>query len=336
MIRLALALALGAVLAADTAAIQRGREALRRRQYPRAVRILEPVLAADPESNPAAIYLGYAYGGLHRCEEAMELLRPRVAMRAFTAAAARMAATCAARLGEASEAVYFSELALLLSPEDTSARVALALYADWAGDDQLSRSAMAELELSAPEDPEVIGARASLLLAHGLLEEAAEQLDALPQGPRYAAMRQLLLGRLALDLGEPDRAVAPLRRSFWRQRSYLPGVALWAEAVRRQGAPEEALTVLDYTADSLYPPAIRARYTDAVRARVAVDLGDLHGAAQLVRAALDRDPLDPEAAASAWYLSRARGDGPDEERWAARYRTLERSPQRTLTQLIPL
>lgn len=336
MIRLALALVLGTALAADTAALQRGREALRMRQYPRAVRILEPVLAADPTSGPAAVYLGYAYGGLHRCEEAMDLLRPRVALRSFTAAAARMAATCAARLGEASEAVYFSELALLLSPEDPSARIALALYADWAGDEQLSRSTMAELEASLPEDPEVLGARASLLLAHGDLDGAEALIDTLPPGPRYAAMRQLLRGRLALDRGEPDRAVGPLRRSFWRQRSYLPGVALWAEAVRRQGAPEEALTVLDYTADSLYPPAIRARYTDAIRARVAVDLGDLDGAARLVRAALDRDPLNPEAAASAWYLSRALGDGPGEERWAARYRTLERSPQRTLEQLTPL
>jgi len=307
---------------------------LQKRKYRMAASIFKQALKVRPDARGTQTLLGQAYAGMHFCDDALPLLVPNVARKAFSAEAALMMSRCFDRVGDYGESLYWAEQAALLEPKTASVQAGLAWY-QFIGDEPGAAAQYAYAVELGPADPSVLATGGLMALQGGDIagvEVAVAALQALPG--RRPAMSFFLEAMLELDLGNAVRAELLFNRSFWRDKSYLSTVVYWGEAARRQGYPEECLYVLDEVGAP--GPEVRAAYTRAIRARAEVDSGDLAAARALVAEALAIDPLDVDGVASAWYLARAEGDEAAAEELAARFTLVNRSPLRTLEQLIPL
>ena len=120
--------------------------------------------------------------------------------------------------------------------------------------------------------------------AENLLAEAAARADALPARSRTRALALLRLGRLRLDRGRPEAALAPLRAAVAaREALGRPGhvfradaasdgaraAALLGEALLATGRPAEAAPLLAEAAPAL-AAALGPDHADARRARSAL------------------------------------------------------------------
>lgn len=133
-----------------------------------------------------------------------------------------------------------------------------------------------------------------------------------------------------LDLGDPVRADHAARLGIAVTRGHARLLSCRGEAVRREGDPYLADQLVDRPWDKLKETPL----LDTVRSRLLVDLGRYDEAEALLDAL--PDPAEPEALASWWYLSRARGDAAQEARYRRLYEALEPLPHRPLELLDPI
>ena len=326
----------GALLIPDDQPPPQGVQHLQRRRYRLAASVFKQALRQRPEAEGTKVLLGQAYLGMHRCEEGLELLLPRVSLSTFGPEAAELMAGCYARDGELGEALYWMQLAELMAPGDLQLQATLAFYELAGGEPGAWDRLEAALEAAGEDDGALLTTRALMLLYVGEIDEAERTLERIRRipGRRPYPMSFFIDARIELDLGNPVAAERLFGYAFWRNNAYTPTMLLWAEAARRSGVPEEALYILDTVSTLRDQP--RRELTRTYRARAAVDLGQLELAQVLVAEALERDPLSPEAVASAWYLARAEGEAEAMAAWAERYALVQPSPLRTLERLIPI
>ncbi len=283
---------------------------------------------AHPDAPAAHVGLGKALARVGQCEEALDHLAPWEGTTPFGADAALAAAGCASRLGLADEAVRYDLLAVELDPTSARALTNLALDADTAGDTVARAQALAGL---ADLPPGTVGpwyADAVMALRAGDLDTFDVVAAGWEREHGAGGSLRTLRARAWLDLGDPVSAYQVLRQvPIFRGGSIAR--LLHGETERRLGHPDAAADLLDMDAEEPFDAAD----ADAVRARVAVDRGDLGGAADWL---LGLDPDDPEVLASRWYLARAQGDAAETERLARAYQGHRPDGLRALDTLVPL
>ncbi len=300
----------------------------------RAILIYRSMLERDPEDADARFGLALAEAALWDCGEPLAVLQAARGGASWTADAAAAESQCLELNGELAQAVAAAEEAWTLEPS-----AAHALRRAHAG----LRAADAEVVGMAARDLDALfDAQVGLdvIAVWMALETGAPDFDlrvsaaierAELAGAREARARLLALdGRRWLDLGDPVAALAVFRRAIVG-RGGDPEIAAWShEATRRVG---DALSA----SLSLERVGLRRAggvFIDGVRARAAIDLGDLDRASAWLDAYGDLD--HEELLASRWYLARARGDADAMAALAARWAALNRSPDRSLEQLISI
>lgn len=282
----------------------------------------------NPEATAPWVGWGTALSRLGKCSEALEKLSPYAYTRPFKAETALLAARCSSRLGYADDAVYFDTLALERTPGSISARTALAVDLDRAGD-YLGRDIVLEqLALVDPDRDASLFAEAAVALRHGDID-TFDMIDLLWRREGRADDELVLLRAISwLDVGDPYRAFTELHKERKVRRSNGERLAI-AEALRRMSRPEDALAELDR---KLFG-RLRGADTDAMRARVLVDLGRDAEANAVLLPWLHT--VDEELIASRWYLGRAQGDADAMADAKTRWELARSSPLRVLEQLIP-
>lgn len=284
-------------------------------------------VADQPGSAAAHLGLARALALRGQCAEALVHFRPWAGTATFTRDVALAAAQCAAQAGEAEEAVAFDRAALAEEPDNVRLLTALALHSDMAGDGPGLAQALWALETAGANggDPSV-SARAMIALRHG----DVGGFDLCRSLWRRAGWTEGQLfpleAALWLDLDDPVAAVQSVDPAWDTARlKKSGGQAIYVEAQRRLG--EAALWMLGSSQEATIQSA-------SIRARLLTDQGELEAAAEIL-AALPDDP-DPDLVASRWYLARARQDSAALEARAAQWAAINRSPLRTLDQLVPL
>ena len=164
----------------------------------------------------------------NRLDVAERLLRAQLKDDPFDAAAIRMMAELAARLGRMGDAENLLRRAVEIAPEFTAARNNLALVLNRTG---RYAEALAELDTIFAQEPNEIGHRnlkASILGRLGRFEEAIELyrgvLAEVPRQPRL----WLSLGTMLKTIGRLDEAIAAYREAIARQPTL--GEAWWSLA----------------------------------------------------------------------------------------------------------
>jgi tetratricopeptide (TPR) repeat protein len=339
-------LALGLVLAAPSAPAAEekplppsivARGLLKQGKYVRALALLRPAYDSDPADPTSQLLFGYALAGRGRCDEALPLLMPNLALPDFSAPLAGLIANCMERAGELGEAIYFMEQAVALARDPVGFQASLAWLYYQAGELEPAEALQAEAREAEPENDYVL--RTELMI--GLAEADFPRMDDALAGmtnsipdQRYYPYRHYYHGLAAYNLGDLAAAEAALETAGKHLVNHTASRALWAEVLRQQGLLEEARDALETDRGGL-PEAATAAVLAPFRARIAVDSGDLEAAEALIDLALEANPLSKEAAASAWYLARARGDDEAMAAWAARYMLLEDSAFLSLERLLP-
>lgn len=305
-----------------------GESHLRQGNYLLAVRAFREDLELDPESVPAHVGLGKAYGRMGKCADALNEFWPHVGLPAFGAEAASIAATCANRLGDIEEALFFAEMAYEIRPEDPKYVTSYLLLLDEAGrldevDDLLGWLAALRDERDAS-----LYAQAVLAIRRGDLDTFDYLAFVWPEDRRVRTDLARLEAQTWLDLDDPWEVVDSVRK-IKRLRRGQYATWLRAEATRRMGLADEAASYLD----SRSLKRSQSLSVDAVRARVLADQGDLAGAEEVLGGY--GDALDPDLVASRWYLAWRRGDQAAMAREAVSYEHVRLSPLRDLEQLVP-
>ncbi len=270
--------------------------------------------------------------GLSQCERAIAEASPFRSMAIWTGDTSRLAASCFARRGHYSEAVYWQEEAVLLDPMIASNWIMLGVYRARQGDSELADLAFYEGAWLDPQATSLWVARGSLALDLGdfdTVEQVRIQLDVGRE--RSHPMGQVLGARMALDLGEPEEAVK-LAMGAMVQGMLSPAVnATVVEAFRRTGDLSTAVRILGRVNNSeQLAPGL-----DGVRIRMAVDQGQLDEAGDVLARALVRSPFQGDILAAAWYLARQGGDAAEIADWETQWALVNRSPWRTLPQYLP-
>ncbi|HJN76695.1 MAG TPA: tetratricopeptide repeat protein [Myxococcota bacterium] len=300
--------------------------------YKQALSQFEAILEEHPDNRRLHLLIGQTYFAMNDCvagEQWVLQHRKRPAFRIRTAA---LIAACHARHGEYAEAVYWQEEAALLDPGTASVWSLLGIYRYRQGDYWGADEALREAAMVDPGDMRLAYAYATIALSDGDHSNIDELIGALRAAPYGALHSYVLEARLELDLGNPVRAAELADEATRRDLGGASGLTMKAEALRRQGAGEDADQLLARrTKWFKQRPAMWA-----VQARVWVDIGKRREAADLLTSALDVNPLDPELVASAWYLSRAEGDSEAMAAWAVDYDTFQACPYRPLSALVPL
>ena len=114
-------------LAAWMLEVNQGIEAYRNEDLAAALRHLQPVAAAHPESLPAVTYLGQTHAGMGAYREAIPLLEGAIRADAATADAAYWLAVSESQVGKLDAALTHAKLALELDPAHFDARRFLAV-----------------------------------------------------------------------------------------------------------------------------------------------------------------------------------------------------------------
>lgn len=294
-----------------------------------AVLSFQTQLAKSPDSAALHIGLAKALTKIGRCDEALDHFRPYVGTKPFGSEAAFAAANCSSRLGLRDEAILFDRIAVDLDP--TSARALTSLALDLAAADDVAgtEEALEALAVIRPDRDASWYARAVLALRIGDLDTFDVLLHLWRRDDPTSMDLRRLEALAWMDLDDPKSAYDELHKI----RSLKAGKqirTLRAESLRRMGFAEEAVWHLEDRPRNV----LEGHDADALRARVAVDLGHLDDARALL--APYGEMSDADFVASEWYLAKAEGDAPRAADAAARFLALNRSPLRTLDDLIPI
>lgn len=296
-----------------------------------AERLYRSILAEEPANARAMSELGGLLAGQGRCVDATAAFDGVRSHRLFKAENFLAEGDCAMRVGDYASAVERFEEAVKLSPRRTRGWVQLAVALEGMGDLEGAWLALEELELVDRTQVDADYLRARLALgtpsfesAYGALRRAESDGEA----GRIALLARLLEAQADLLAGAPEAADRAITDAMRLDRTYPPALVLRAEVNRRLGNPSSAELVLQMPGARGVPGPLQI----AVRARIAVDLGDLDQAAELLDAHPNR--VDPERVASAWYLERARGG--DLTSLEALYETVRLPRNGDLELLIPL
>lgn len=283
---------------------------------------------AHPNAPAASVGLGKALARVGQCEEALEHLAPWEGTTPFGADAALAAAGCASRLGLSADAVRYDLLAVDLDPTSARALTNLALDADTAGDMVARAEALAGLADLPPSTLGIWYADAVLALRVGDIDTFDVVTAGWERVHGPGGALRTLRARAWLDLGDPVSAWHVLRDVAVFRGGSIARI-LHAETERRLGEVDAAADLLSMDSDEPFDAAD----ADTVRARVAVDRGELASAAEWLAGL---DPGDADVVASGWYLARARGDDAERERLARAYARLRPDGLRALDTLLPI
>ncbi len=306
-----------------------GAQLLRRGQAKAAVEVLERNLAVAPNNVVIHLTLARAYARVGRCADALTHVDAWLESPAFDVNTAISASNCATHLGMSEDAVRYDRAGLLVEPDNVRLLTLLAVDLDAVGDVAGVEDAFAALVVANRDRDTSAFARASLARRRGDMDALDVELALWARQDRSSDEIVRLRAEALLDQDAPGEALVAMA-GMQRRRKGPAGRQVRAEALRRVGAPVAALAELDTPRGG---EPLDGPEADAVRIRAWVDLGDLDAA----QATLDAqgDVRDPDLLASAWYLARARGDVAEAATLEARWRAVEPSRIRTLTQLLP-
>jgi thioredoxin-like negative regulator of GroEL len=285
-------------------------------------------LQDNPESVVAHVGLGKSLVKIGQCGEALEHLLPYVGRLPFGADAAMATAVCSRRLGWLEDALWFDEYAIDHDPLHARALSNYALDLDAWGDPVGADAVVERIEALPRDQSPALYVRAVLAIRRGQIDE----FDFLTRDWEAAGRTERELRRLQaqtwLDLDDPVTAFEVLAETRSLHKSYAE-LALRAEAARRMGDAELALSLLDQRGKR----PMEGGAISGQRALILTDLGDLAGA----RAELAEweGVLDEDLCAARWYLARAEGRTADVARFAQDFLAERVSPLRTLEQWIP-
>lgn len=289
-----------------------------------AIRMYSAQVKKNPEAPAPNVALGRALARGGRCTDALDSLWPWMDTTPFGHRAALAASSCSARLGLWADAIFFDYRALEEKPGDVQALSALALDLERAGDSLSSEDVLDVLAMRSKGDASHY-ARAVLAVRRGDVDAFDAVLHTMEREGRNVKVLRRMDAQLWMDLGDPSTAANLVSTG----RSDASSKVLRAEALRRMGMPTGATDALRPTPRN----AATGLTADAVRARVAVDLGEPEEAEALLQNWEGAD--DPEYYASRWYLARSRGDEAAMAEAAAAYALTQESPLRTLELLLP-
>ncbi len=309
--------------------LRRGNAYLRQGYYRAAVEAFQGVITRFPEDPEAHIGLGSAQARLGRCDAALDEFVHWSDARAFGMRHALLAAGCAAQQGFAADALVFDLVAQERYPTSRTALTRVALDAHRAGESVVRDMALEYLWYVSAAQDESLFAEAALALNRGDIDEFDALVDQWNREGRSPLELARLQAQSWLDLNDPGQAV----RTFLGLRRVRRGEEariILAESLRRMGRPSEATRQLS----SLLNGTVESAAADAIRVRIAVDVGDLAAADTL--AAENPDVGDEDWSATEWYLARAHGDAAGMAAAAAEYSAVVASPLRTLEQLRPI
>lgn len=309
--------------------LRRANGLLRQGYYRAAAEAFRSVLGELPDDPEAHIGLGTALARMGKCDAALGEFVHWSDARAFGARHALLAAGCAARQGFAADALEFDLLAQARNPANRTALARIALDAQMAGEPVVRDVAVEYLWYVSATRDESLFVEAALALNRGDIDEFDAIADQWSREGRSVEEFMRLQAQSWLDLGEPGLALESMLVVRRMRRGEEARIIL-AEANRRVGQPSDAWRQLSSPMNGTVDSAA----ADAVRARIAIDQGDLATADTI--AAENQDVDDEDWSATEWYLARAHGDTVGMAAAADRYAAVVSSPLRTLEQLLPI
>jgi len=296
---------------------QQGFSLLREGRYRQAIEAFHEELEERPNHPPLEIGLARAYASSGRCGLALPLFHRNRPDPTWLAVAGREAATCHARRGEFSEAIYLLEEAWLMAPEKADVWHDLHWWALQIGDSDLldrSQQQVQDSAMATAREAFYAGDHDAFFLA---IREVQRNED--------TVRADALEARVWLQLDDPQQAVRVLLPDETNMdRALRPSIAPWlTEARRRCGDTDRAQTLASLRRHG--PEA--ALIMQAMRLRVRADLGE-----DVQAEALDlytEHPFDAEVVATAWYVT---GD----EHFAERFELVHGSAAKRLDVLLPI
>jgi len=332
MRRLLLLLATGFLIAADVGratALAQANRMLETRRWRMAIEAFETILVEHPTSAKARLGLAVALGEISRCDRSLDILTELRGRKVWGGRALLAEGNCHLRVGNRSAASAAFEDAFLLDPAFNTA-VQVAYVRGEEGRLEALEEALDFLVLERGGEHIVPMVRADVALRRGLesFDVHLLETDTLLPMDRGPAVH-LLDARRWMDVDHPAEAAAVLLAGLRSNMSHVQSVVWRAEALRRSGQLADADSVLSRP---MVRHANEVAMGRSVRARMAVDRGDLDGA-RLMTAEL---PTDEEGLATRWYLARAVGDQDAMKRLASSWSDRVRARDRSLVQLIPL
>ena len=288
----------------------------------------EAIVASHPTSGRARLGLAIALGEVSHCDRALALFSELRGRRVWSAPAALSEGKCHLMRGDRSSAYAAFEEAYFM---DIS--IATSLHMVYVRAEEEHPDALAEVldELALLDDGTVEAfVRADLALRSG-----APEVDALLAEANHGYGGELppglavLEARRWMDVDHPAEAAGVLLASLRRHMSHLQSAIWRAEALRRAGQLADADSALSRP---IIRQANEVPLGRSVRARMAVDAGELEVAAEIVSAL----PLDEHGVATRWYLARAQGDEEAMQWLASRWSEMSGARDRSLEQLVPI
>ena len=192
---------------------------------------LRSALAHGTKSDLVRLELGRNLVGMHRCREALPLLRPlldRFDETELDGVLRRAAAVCHIDEGEPGEAKRILSGYAKRHPHDAAAQLLLAKAAIAGGDSMTALAAVTRAEQESPHHPEVLFVRAVIHWKRGESDAAARLLDAIIDQSPEDVDAHCLLAEVRLLQDHRDSA----RDHFERALRIDPACA-WAEAALR-------------------------------------------------------------------------------------------------------
>jgi thioredoxin-like negative regulator of GroEL len=291
-----------------------------------AITAFEAILTAHPTSGRARLGLAMALADISRCQRALEILADLRDKGVWRAEAALTEGRCRLMSGDRSMASAAYEEAHRLRPELASTIAVAHIRAQEGRTEALAEALDTLLVLDGGLDA-LPAVEVTVAMRTG-----AADLDALLHQARSVGTGSGLAqidARRWMDLDHPGEAAEILLDDLRSNLSNLQSACWRAEALRRMGRLADADSALSR-------PRIRhangVPMGRSVRARMAVDSGDLDGA----RAIVADLPLDEEGLATRWYVARAEGNSDAMAGLETRWKAWAHAPDRRLEQLVPL
>lgn len=331
MRRWSLLLCLPLLLAADIQEAQRLLVTGRPRE---ALNEFVKVTEETPSLPAGWIGLARSHAALGQCRDAVEIFPQWRQAGAYNARAALTEAWCWHRLGDMVNAIETSYDARRLKPNLAPALYLRALAQSALGDVDGMEDTLDELLFTRRGEVMVELVRAWDAVERGDEVEylrATERLRVIESDyPSVGVPGQLRLmeAQRWLDVGNPDAAVAVLTE-FDFQRANIPALVQKAEALRRQGKVELALSIFGTQTLRTRSDAV----PQSIRMRILADAGEVE-ALELRMSMLD-DVSSVDLLATGWYVARVRGDEAGMQRFAELWGAANQNPDRSLEQLIP-
>ncbi len=332
MRRLLLLALTGFLMAADlgrAAAMAQANHMLQAGRWRMAIEAYEAILVEHPASAKARLGLAIALGEVSRCDRALPILTQLRTRPVWSARAALAEGNCHLRTGDRPAASAAFEEAYLLDP-DFNATVQVAYVRGEEGRLVDFEQALDGLVVQRGGGLAESTVRADIALrtgskALGMYLVESDLLNLSSRSPQV----HLIDARRWLDLDHPAHAASVLLTALRINMSHVQSAIWRAEALRRAGQLADADSALSRP---MIRHANNVPMGRSVRARMAIDAGDLEGARRILTGL----PSDEEGLATRWYLARAEGEKIEMRDLAARWSEWVRARDRTLKQLIPI